>query len=141
MQIQVKLLNENCKPYRKYDNDAGFDLRANLEKPVMIAPGEHAKIGTGVCIEIPPGYYGDIRGRSGLTAKGVICPGGTVDSGYTGQIYVVLVNVGRMRYMVEPGERIAQLIIAPLPKVELVEVDELRGGERGDRGFGSTGRV
>lgn len=141
MQIQIKLLNENCKPYRKYDSDAGFDLRANIEKPLWIPPGGRAKIGTGICIDIPPGYYGDIRGRSGLNVAGVICPSGTVDAGYTGEIVVVLMNLSRKAYVVQPRERIAQLVIAPLPKVELVEVDELQGGSRGDKGFGSTGRV
>lgn len=141
MQVQIVLLNESCRPYKKYPHDAGFDLRANLDITEILRPGEYKKIGTGVCMAIPPGYYGDIRGRSSFNTKGIICPGGTVDAGYTGEICVVLVNMSGKAYFIEPGERIAQLVIAPIPAVELVEVDELAGSERGDKGFGSTGRV
>ncbi|SFR15310.1 dUTP diphosphatase [Desulfoscipio geothermicus] len=141
MQVQVKLLNPNCRPYRKYIHDAGFDLRANIPAPIKLPPDGRVKIGAGVCMAIPPGYYGDIRGRSSLNVAGILCPGGTVDAGYTGEICVVLVNLSGEPYTVQPYERIAQLTITPIPEVELVEVDELAGSERGNQGFGSTGRV
>lgn len=143
MNVQIKLLNKNCRPYRKYAHDAGFDLRANISKPLDIPPFGRVKIGAGVCVDIPAGCYGDIRGRSGLSVAGIICPGGTVDAGYTGEIGVVLINFSADTYTVQPYERIAQLVIMQIPQVSLVEVDELicEENERGNNGFGSTGRV
>jgi len=140
MKVQIKLLNENCRPYRKYRLDAGFDLRANIKEPLMLFPGVMHKIPTGVCISIKPGYYGDVRGRSGLAEQGIICPGGTIDAGYSGEIHVVLFCVKLVQF-INPYERIAQISIKQIPMIELVEVERLEGGERGDQGFGSTGRL
>lgn len=139
LNIPIKLLNSACRPYRKYIDDAGFDLRARY--PVKLHVGGIEKIPVGVCMEIPPGYYGDIRSRSGLTAKGIICPGGTIDASFRGEIHVVLVNLSGAPYEIKPYERIAQLTITPIPQVELLEVNCLSDTERGEKGFGSTGRM
>ncbi|NLS45839.1 MAG: dUTP diphosphatase [Firmicutes bacterium] len=141
MQVKIKLLSTKCRPYRRYGADAGFDLRANSENVISVSPGCIVRIPTGVCLEIPIGHFGSIRGRSGLTSNGVFCPCGTVDSGYTGEIHVVLINMSDERYVIQPWERVAQLIIVPLSLVELVEVDVLSESERKELGFGSTGRV
>jgi len=140
VKVQIKLLNENCRPYQKYEHDAGFDLRANIKEPLLMFPERIYKIPTGVSMAIPTGYYGDVRGRSGLAEKGIICPGGTIDSGYTGEIHVLLFCVTEFR-SIKPFERIAQITVTQIPPIELVEVEWLPESERGEKGFGSTGRV
>jgi dUTP pyrophosphatase len=127
-------------PSRAYPGDAGFDLTA-CER-VELAPGERALVGTGVAVAIPDGFAGFVQPRSGLATKhgiSILNTPGLVDSGYRGELRVALFNTDRREtFVVEPGMRIAQLVVVPLPEVELVEVAELPESERGVRGFGST---
>ena len=127
-------------PGRAYSGDAGLDLSA-CER-VELAPGERALVPTGLAVAIPEGYAGFVQPRSGLAAKhgiSIVNTPGLVDSGYRGELLVNLVNTDqRDAFVVEPGMRIAQLVIIPIPDIELVEVDELPDSERGVRGTGSS---
>jgi dUTP pyrophosphatase len=127
-------------PGRAYSGDAGLDLSA-CER-LELAPGERALVPTGLAVAIPEGYAGFVQPRSGLAAKhgiSIVNTPGLVDSGYRGELLVNLVNTDpREAFVVEPGMRIAQLVILPIPELELVEVDELPESERGVRGFGSS---
>jgi dUTP pyrophosphatase len=118
-----------------------MDLAANTMDPLTIQPGERVCLPTGIAVEIPPGFEGQVRPRSGLARKlGVATFLGTIDHDYRGEIGVTLVNHGSEAVVIGPGDRIAQLIIAPVVRVELVEVAELGETMRGASGFGSTGR-
>jgi dUTP pyrophosphatase len=122
---------------------AGADLRAALEAPIEIAPGARALVPTGFAIALPAGYEGQVRPRSGLALDaGITIPNapGTVDSDYRGEIKVILHNLGSAPFRVERGDRIAQLVVAPVTRAEYAEVDELEQTERGAGGFGHTGR-
>jgi dUTP pyrophosphatase len=127
-------------PERAYSGDAGLDL-SSCER-VELAPGERALVPTGLAVAIPEGYAGFVQPRSGLAAKhgiSIVNTPGLVDSGYRGELLVNLVNTDATTpFVVEPGMRIAQLVILPIPELELVEVDELPESERGVRGFGSS---
>lgn len=127
-------------PRQAYAGDAGMDL-ASCER-VVLAPGERAIVPTGLAVEIPDGYAGFVQPRSGLAARhgiGVVNSPGLIDPGYRGEIAVVLLNTdARDPFTVEPGMRIAQLVIAPVAAVRLVEVEELATSSRGQRGFGSS---
>jgi dUTP pyrophosphatase len=127
-------------PSQAYDGDAGLDLTACEE--ARLEPGERAVVSTGIAVDIPEGYAGFVQPRSGLAARhglGVVNSPGLIDSGYRGEIRVVLLNTDpREPFTVEPGMRIAQLVIAPVASVRLVEVEELQTTERGSRGFGSS---
>jgi dUTP pyrophosphatase len=127
-------------PARAYAGDAGLDLSA-CER-VELAPGERALVPTGLAVAIPDGYAGFVQPRSGLAAKhgiSIVNTPGLVDSGYRGELQVALLNTDlREAFVVEPGMRIAQLVVLPVPGIELVEVDELPASERGPRGFGSS---
>jgi dUTP diphosphatase len=127
-------------PQQAYEGDAGVDLSAC--EAVVLEPGTRAVISTGLAVEIPDGYAGFVLPRSGLAARhgiGVVNSPGLIDSGYRGEIRVVLLNSDRdAAFVVEPGMRVAQLVIAPVVSVRLVEVDELATSERGARGFGSS---
>lgn len=122
---------------------AGMDLHAAVVEPVQLSPGDIVRIPCGFAIAVPVGYEAQIRPRSGLAAKhGVSVPNapGTVDADYRGQIQVALVNLGRETVTIERGMRIAQMLIKPVPRTVWQEVDELPGTERGEGGFGHTGR-
>jgi dUTP pyrophosphatase len=127
-------------PARAYPGDAGLDLAA-CER-VELAPGERALVGTGLAVAIPEGYAGFVQPRSGLATRhgiSIVNTPGLVDSGYRGELRVALLNTDpRETFVVEPGMRIAQLVVVPVPEVEPVELDELPDSERGVRGFGST---
>ena len=127
-------------PARAYSGDAGLDL-SSCER-VDLAPGERALVPTGLAVAIPEGYAGFVQPRSGLAAKhgiSIVNTPGLVDSGYRGELLVNLVNTDKSEpFVVEAGMRIAQLVILPIPELELVEVDELPQSERGVRGFGSS---
>ena len=126
-------------PEQAYDGDAGFDLAAC--DPVVLEPGQRAVVPTGLAVEIPEGYAGFVQPRSGLAARhgiGIVNSPGLIDSGYRGEIRVVLLNTAREPFSVEPGMRIAQLVIMPVASVRLIEVDELEVSSRGARGFGSS---
>jgi dUTP pyrophosphatase len=135
-----KVRPEAVVPARAYEGDAGMDL-SSCER-VELAPGERALVPTGLAVAIPDGYAGYVQPRSGLATKhgiSIVNTPGLVDSGYRGELLVNLVNHDpRESFVVEPGMRIAQLVILPVPEVELVEVDELPESERGVRGFGSS---
>jgi dUTP pyrophosphatase len=125
------------------DGAAGMDLRAAVEEPLVIPPGGRAAVPTGLAFAIPDGFEGQVRGRSGLAARhGVGIPNapGTIDSDYRGEVKVILANWGAEPFVVNRGERIAQLVIAPVTRAILEEADELPGSGRGAGGFGHTGR-
>ncbi|MDX6508344.1 MAG: dUTP pyrophosphatase [Gaiellaceae bacterium] len=127
-------------PSRAYAGDAGLDLTA-IER-VELGPGERAVVPTGLAVAIPDGHAGFVQPRSGLASRHgitIVNSPGLVDSGYRGELMVVLQNTDRTQpFVVEAGMRIAQLVVLPIPEVELVEVDELPATERGGRGFGSS---
>lgn len=129
-------------PERAYAGDAGLDLSACDR--IELAPGERALVGTGLAVAIPAGHAGFVQPRSGLAAKHgitIVNTPGLIDSGYRGEIKVALLNTDpRATFVVEPGMRIAQLVVLALPEVLPVEVDELPESERGEGGFGSSGR-
>jgi dUTP pyrophosphatase len=139
--LSVRRLREDAVlPNQAYEGDAGLDLVAC--ESLTLQPGERAVVPTGIAIEIPDGYAGFVQPRSGLAARhgiGVVNSPGLIDSGYRGEIRVVLLNTDRDEaFEVRPGMRIAQLVVAPVASVRLVEVDELAASERGGRGFGSS---
>jgi dUTP pyrophosphatase len=127
-------------PRHAYPGDAGLDLAA-CER-VVLEPGDRATVATGLAVAIPPGYAGYVQPRSGLAADHgitMVNAPGLVDSGYRGELRVVLLNTDRDRaFEIEPGMRIAQLVLLPVPPVELRVVDELPASDRGERGFGSS---
>ena len=136
----TRLRADAIVPERAYSGDAGLDL-ASCER-VELGPGQRALVGTGLAVAIPEGYAGFVQPRSGLAARhglSVVNSPGLVDSGYRGELRVVLLNTDTKEpFVVEPGMRIAQLVVLPVPELELVEVDELPASERGVRGFGSS---
>jgi dUTP pyrophosphatase len=139
--VAVRRLHPDARvPERAYEGDAGFDLIAC--EPVVLEPGERAIVATGIAVEIPDGYAGFVQPRSGLAARngiGVVNSPGLIDSGYRGEIKVVLINTDRDEpFVVDAGMRIAQLVVAPVAAVRMVEVDDLVRSERGARGFGSS---
>ena len=127
-------------PERAYAGDAGLDLAASEQ--IEIGPGERAVVGTGVAVAIPDGYAGFVQPRSGLASRhgiSVVNSPGLVDSGYRGELRVVLLNTDRVNaFVIEPGMRIAQLVVLAIPQVQLSEVEDLPESERGGRGFGSS---
>jgi dUTP diphosphatase len=135
-----KLRDDAVVPTRAYAGDAGLDLAA-CER-VELGPGERALVGTGLAIAIPEGHAGFVQPRSGLAAKHgitIVNTPGLVDSGYRGELRVILLNTDANEpFVVEPGMRIAQLVVLPIPDVVPVEMDELPSSERGERGFGSS---
>lgn len=144
MKIEIKKLNENAViPTRGSLQAAGYDLYAATTEAVTIKPHETVKIGTGLAIAVPDGYFGAIFARSGLAAKQGLRPAncvGVADSDYRGEYIVALHNDTDEERTIEPKERIAQLVVMPYLAVEFDEVDELSETERGAGGFGSTGR-
>ena len=136
MNLKFKVLNGGKLPTRAHREDAGFDLYS--PKNAVLCGGT-ARIKLGVCVEIPKGYVGFIMGRSSLNKKGVVCLTGVIDSGYTGEIAVVL-NAVDVHVNIKRGDRIAQLVVAKLADIDdAVAVDKLDDTERGAGGFGSTG--
>jgi dUTP diphosphatase len=135
-----RLRDDAVVPERAYTGDAGLDLSAY--ERIELEPGERALVGTGLAVAIPDGYAGFVQPRSGLAARHgltIVNSPGLVDSGYRGELRVVLLNTDASEpFVVEPGMRIAQLVVLPIPEFELVEVDELPSSERGVRGFGSS---
>jgi dUTP pyrophosphatase len=135
-----KLCDDAVVPTRAYNGDAGLDL-ASCER-VVLAPGARATVGTGLAVAVPDGYAGFVQPRSGLAARHgitIVNAPGLVDSGYRGEVRVVLLNTDASEpFVVEPGMRIAQLVVLPVANTEPVEVEELPESERGVRGFGSS---
>lgn len=143
--MKVKIVNRSAWPAPAYATiqSAGMDLKANIEEPVTIAPLQRVMVPTGLSIALPEGTEAQIRPRSGLAAKHgvtVLNSPGTIDADYRGEIKVILVNLSDTPFIVNPGERIAQMVIARYEHVEWDEVETLDGTVRGEGGFGSTGR-
>lgn len=144
MQINVKKLKENAElPFSGSEFAAGADLCACIEEVLTIASGETHLVPTGLAMEIPEGYAGLIYARSGLASKKGLAPAnkvGVVDADYRGEVMVALHNHSREAQTIEPGERVAQLVVTPFLKAEYVETGELSETVRGTGGFGSTGK-
>ena len=142
--VPVKILREGAAlPTYGTASSAGADLRACLDAPVVLAPGETRLIPIGIAMEIPEGYVGLVFARSGLGIKHGVVPGncvGVIDSDYRGEIMIGLYNSGESEYTVQPGDRIAQLMVTPVVQADVELVDELDETERGAGGFGSTGK-
>jgi len=143
VELRVSLLREGARlPSRAHDGDAGLDLRA--AEAATIGPGERGDVGTAIAVEIPPRHAGLVLPRSGLAARhgiALVNSPGLIDSGYRGEVRVLLLNTDRERsFEVHPGDRIAQLLVTPLTDAEPVEVVELAASARAERGFGSSGR-
>jgi dUTP diphosphatase len=142
--IPVRVVNKSHHPLPSYAtaHSAGMDLRANLEGPIILAPGQRALIPTGLYLELPEGTEAQVRARSGLAVKHgvtVLNAPGTIDADYRGEVGVILINQGQEPFEVKDGERIAQLVIAHYVRITFAEVDDLRATERGGGGFGHTG--
>ena len=142
MIVAFQRLSEAARaPQRANEHDAGWDLRA--AEAATIAPGERASVGTGIAVAIPEGHAGLVLPRSGLAARhgiALVNAPGLIDAGYRGEVRVLLLNTDRAEsFEIEPGDRIAQLVITALPEVDFEEADSLSETARGTRGFGSTG--
>ena len=142
--MKVKIINKSSWPLPAYATEysAGVDLKANLDAPLQLHPLERAMVPTGLFMQIPEGYEGQVRPRSGLAAKRgitVLNTPGTIDADYRGEIKVILVNLSSEPFIIEPGERIAQMVFSKHENAEWVPVEELDSSERGEGGFGSTG--
>jgi dUTP pyrophosphatase len=142
--ISVCIINKTDFPNPSYatSKSAGMDLRANLDHPVIIRPGRRALIPTGIFIQLPDGHEAQIRPRSGLALKKgvtVLNSPGTIDADYTGEIGVILVNLGGEDFVVNHGERIAQMVVAKYESVDWLNVGDLEATERGENGFGHSG--
>ena len=142
-EILIKRLSKNI-PLPKYETDgsSGMDLAANIDQEIEINPGKSAIIPTGLAVSIPKNYEIQIRPRSGLAAKNqisVLNTPGTIDADYRGELKVILINLSEKIFKIEKGLRIAQMVLCPVVKAVLKEVDELEQTERGSGGFGSTG--
>lgn len=142
--MKVKIVNKSKHQLPSYETSAsaGMDLRANLDEPVVLKPLERSLIPTGLFIELPVGYEAQIRPRSGLAIKKGITllnTPGTVDADYRGEIKIILVNISNEEFVVNDGERIAQMVINQHEQAQLIEVEELVETKRGAGGFGSTG--
>ena len=142
VKLLIKKLQKNIiLPEYKTDGSSGMDLMANVEQTVKILPGEKKIISTGIMVAIPEQYEIQIRPRSGLAAKNgisVLNTPGTIDSDYRGEIKVILINLGKDIFEINKNDRIAQMIVCPIIKVELKEVENLSETVRGEGGFGST---
>lgn len=142
--MTIKIINNSTHKLPHYETEAsaGMDLRANLKNPMTLKPLERVIIKTGLFIELPIGYEAQVRPRSGLAAKKgitVLNAPGTIDADYRGEIGVILVNLSNEDFIIENGERVAQLVIAKHERAEWIEVETLTQTSRGEGGFGSTG--
>jgi dUTP pyrophosphatase len=143
--LRVKIVNKSKHTLPEYSTglSAGMDLRANLEEPVVLRPGERLLIPTGLYIELPPGYEAQIRPRSGLALKkgiSVLNSPGTIDADYRGEVGIILINLSDEEFLINDGERICQMIVARHETVVWDEVNKVGQTMRGDGGFGHTGR-
>jgi dUTP pyrophosphatase len=142
--VQVRIVNKskNSLPEYQTSQSAGMDLRANIDESIKLSPLERKLIGTGLFIELPEGYEAQIRPRSGLAYKfgiSVLNTPGTIDADYRGEIGIILVNLSNEDFVIEPGERVAQMVISRHAQAQLEEVEVLTDSERSAGGFGSTG--
>ncbi len=140
----VNIINKSNYPIPAYATElsAGMDLKANIEEPIVLSSLDRVLVPTGLFIALPEGTEAQIRPRSGLAAKfgvTVLNTPGTIDADYRGEIKVILVNLSKEDFIINPGERIAQMVVAKFEKVEWSQVDDLDQTDRGEGGFGSTG--
>lgn len=144
IQVKVKKIHPQAViPAYMTEHAAGLDLCTVIEEPVVLTTGERTLLPTGLAMEIPPGYEGQVRPRSGLALKkgvALVNSPGTIDADYRGEIGIIVINHGPEPVTFEPDDRVAQLIIAPVSQAALVEVDELSDSDRSSGGFGHTGR-
>jgi len=144
VKLRVSRLNNNARlPLYMSEAAAGLDLSACIQAPITLQPSERNLVPTGLSIQLPAGHEGQVRPRSGLAVKHGITllnTPGTIDEDYRGEVRVLMINLGQEPFTVEPGMRIAQLVVAPVTRVEVEEVEELEQSERGAGGFGSTGK-
>jgi dUTP pyrophosphatase len=143
--VKIARLRKSALPIPAYHSEhaAGIDLMADIGGPIEMAPRERRAVPTGIAVEIPVGYEGQVRPRSGRALEeglALINSPGTIDADYRGEVKVLLVNLGEQPILIKPGDRIAQLIISPVIRADIVEVDELAPSVRGPGGFGHTGR-
>lgn len=143
--MQIKILNKSSNPIPSYETkfSAGVDLRANITEDVLLKPFERCLVKTGIFLEIPEGYEAQVRPRSGLALKkgiSLVNSPGTIDADYRGEIGVILINMSQEDFTVSHGDRIAQLVFAKCEQADWIEVEELNKTERGEGGFGSTGK-
>ncbi|MDS1032085.1 dUTP diphosphatase [Porphyromonadaceae sp. NP-X] len=143
--MKIKIVNLSKHPLPKYATllSAGMDLRANIDEPIILKPLERKLIPTGLFIELPEGYEAQIRPRSGLAIKHgvtVLNSPGTIDADYRGEICIILINLSNEDFVINDGERICQMVIASHEHAEWVEVETLNETDRGNGGFGHTGR-
>ena len=137
MKLKVTLDEGAYMPIKAYKTDAGFDLKS---RDNTLIPAHDSKVfDTGVHIAIPEGYVGFLKSKSGLNVKHDLTGTGVIDSGYTGSIVVKLYNHGSFNHKIKKGDKLIQLVILPIPEIELEQVDSLEDTDRGDNGFGSTG--
>lgn len=142
LSVRVQRRTDNPLPEYETAGSAGMDLRADLGEPLRLAPGERALVPTGLRLEIPAGFEGQVRPRSGLALQrglSVLNAPGTIDADYRGEVGVILINHSGEEQVVEPGDRIAQIVFAPVTRAELTETGQLDASSRGRGGFGSTG--
>ena len=142
--MTIEVINQSKHPLPKYETtgSAGMDLHANIDSEILLKPMGRALVKTGLFMALPEGYEAQIRPRSGLAYKKgltVLNSPGTIDADYRGEIGVILINLSEEPYIIKDGERIAQMVIAPYTRAELINVEVLSSTERGSRGFGSTG--
>jgi len=145
MPVNIKVINRSSNPLPDYATQysSGMDIRANLEAPMMLYSRERILVPTGLYVEIPDGYEAQIRPRSGLAIKqGITCLNtpGTIDADYRGEIKIILINLSTEDHVINPGERIAQMVIQKVEKAVLEQVNELKETERSAGGFGHTGK-
>lgn len=144
--VQVKIINQSNNPEPEYatQGSSGMDIRANLEHPLQIQPMERLMVPTGLFVEIPQGYEIQIRPRSGMAIKqGITCLNtpGTIDADYRGEIKVILINLSNEPQIIQSGDRIAQMVLQKVERIEWKKTDQLNETDRGSGGFGSTGKV
>ncbi len=143
MKVRIVNRSQHKLPAYETEHSAGMDLRANLEEGMVLRPGERKMVKTGLFIEIPDGFEAQIRPRSGLALKNgisILNTPGTIDSDYRGEIGVILVNMSADEFVINDGDRIAQMVVAKYEKVELIQVEEIEETKRGAGGFGHSGR-
>jgi dUTP pyrophosphatase len=143
--MQIEIINRSKHPLPKYETifSAGMDLYADIEESIVLKPMQRTLVKTGLFIALPDNYEAQIRPRSGLSYKKgitVLNSPGTIDADYRGEIGVILINLSEENFIVKDGERIAQMVIAPYVKAQWSEVEELAATDRGEGGFGSTGK-
>jgi len=145
IEIKVKRVNGNhdiALPRYESEGSSGMDIRAYVEEPVLLKPGEIRLIPTGLAVSIPPGYEGQIRPRSGLALKhgiGMANSPGTIDSDYRGEIGIIVINWGQDVFTISRGDRIAQMVIAKVYPADIIDVEDLDSTQRGEGGFGHSG--